>query len=137
MTLSDMASLATVVSALFAAIAAGIALWTIHVTKRMSIEARANDLVKTSIELAIKNPKLSTEPKNREEQLYEWYCQYILMMGDEVLKAHPGDQHWRRYVRDQLRYIKDGITNWHKPDFQFFGDDLKGLVTEVTEDKKS
>ena len=141
-------------SAFVAAIAAGGAAYTAYVTHKtlkaqvsaekdrraIEKEEQAAATVKRYLELCIAYPKLSTAGgKQTEQQLYEWFVSFILIMVQDVLLAHPNDQQWRKLMRDQLTFNANELRAWKKDkyDFSLFGSNVAGLVDEVLKESKA
>jgi hypothetical protein len=146
----------TVFSALFAAVAAVAAAWTAwkidknakdqresdlriatdqrEADLRIAREQRAAESINKYLELCIANPKLSTEGgKKTQKQLSEWYVSFVLIMVQEVIRAHPKDSRWRDLMREQLIFNEETLRRLkdEKYDFGLFDPEVEGLVNEV------
>jgi hypothetical protein len=130
-------ALAATASALFAAIAAYLSFRAAQIARVIAVEGRANDFVKKYLELAVQLPELSTEgsKEEQEQQRYEWFVNFTLMMAREVLNAYPEDPNWRRMMFEQLRFNRKELQTWKKDDFVALGTKVVRLVEDVLAEK--
>lgn len=127
LTLADWTS---ILSTSFAAIAAGAAAWAIWMNRKIAQEQRAADAVKRFTELALQYPGLSTDEDKRDEQRTDWFIQFVLLIMDDILKAHKREREWERFAESQLELFGPELANWSMDDIHGIGPDARRIVAK-------
>jgi hypothetical protein len=131
-------AIATAAAAIAAAVSAIFSYLTIRDMRAATAAQRAGEYIRTYLTLAIQHPQLSTEgsAKEKEQQRYEWFVSYVLMMVREVLGAYRGNDGWRRLMRDQVFFNREELERWPSSDIEKFGPEVADFVHSVLKEKK-
>ena len=76
---------------------------------------------------------------DRENQKYEWFVSFTLLMVQDVLAAHRGKEGWEKLMEEQLGFHHDLLSEWKQAEpgyFKNFGADIQRMVDKVVMARK-